>query len=220
MHTRPQLPEPYSTFPAPLQAAALRALGSLAVLSEPLDHRAVQLAERCLAVQAGGPDNGSSAGSAACSLEVQLVAVELLAGSIDAFPNAFSGKLPRLGRLMVPATECPASQAVPPQQGLPAAAGETEAEQLAFVATAAYCRLLLGNKLRLQGAGMLAPVGCALAGGSAHVAAIAQHTVRQLLLAAPPKGRARLCLDLFHQTPLERGWRRLLAEVRPAVAAG
>ncbi|KAL4443283.1 hypothetical protein ABPG75_011020 [Micractinium tetrahymenae] len=208
--------------PACVQAAALRALGRLAVLSEPLCRSAVQLAERCLVP--GGRDEicEGSTGSSGPGLEVQQAAVALLADSIDAFPNAFASKLPLVGRLMVPAAVPSAAQAGASQDGCgaasAAAASAAQAEQLARSAAAAYCRLLLRNKLRLQDAGMLAPVGCALAGGSARVAALARHALRQLLLAAPPKDRARLSLDLFHQTPLERGWRRLLAEelVRPS----
>ena len=78
-------------------------------------------------------------------------------------------------------------------------------------AAAAYCRLLLSNKLKLQG--VLGPVGAALAGGSPQVAAVVRHALRQMLAAgaAAPRERARLCMDLFHQTPLS--CRMQLAEV-------
>lgn len=212
----PYIPQPSHPMAcSPLQAAALRALGCLAVLSEPLCRWAVLQAERCLSAPAGNTHDGGCAGLAP-GMEVQLEAVALLADSIDAFPSAFSGKLQLLGRLMTPAAMPHSGRGDAPQGEPSAAACAAEAEQLALETASAYCRLLLRNKLRLQDAGMLAPVGCALAGGSGRVAAVARHALSQLLLAAPPKGRARLCLDLFHQTPLERGWRQLLAEVRAA----
>lgn len=106
-----------------------------------------------------------------------------------------------------------AKQATQPR---PAAAATTSAlspeqrEQLARVAAASYCRLLLRNKLKLQG--MLGPLGSALAAASPPVAALVQHALRQMLGAAAPKEQARLCMVLFHQTP--PSCRIALAQVR------
>lgn len=215
-----------------LQAAALRALGRLAVLSEPLCCSAVQLAERCLCSSPSTRSGTAGIGSHSCGAsdsraQVQQAAVSLLANAIDAHPNRFGGKLLLIGQLMVPDSTLAGGAATGSLPGAAAAAAAPvpcskpaqPTEQLARVAAGAYCRLLLRNKLKLQDHGMLRPVGCALAGGSACVAAIVRHALCQLLQAAPPKDRARLCLDLFHQTPLERGWRQLLAEVRVRVAA-
>jgi hypothetical protein len=209
-----------------LQAAALRALGRLAALSEPLCCRAVQLAE---------------AGLHASSAEVQQAAVAVLANAIDAYPTGFGDRLLLVGQLMLPAVAVPGaaahqarhpadSQAAEPDDKSAGAAGAAERapeqqsqsqqqqqqqqQQVARAAAAAYCRLLLSNKLKLQG--VLGPVGAALAGGSPQVAAVVRHALRQMLAAgaAAPRERARLCMDLFHQTPLS--CRMQLAEVGTA----
>ncbi|PRW50755.1 NRT1 PTR FAMILY -like [Chlorella sorokiniana] len=220
--------------PAAVQAAALRALGRLALLSEPLSQRAVALAEEAL-----------SSGSGRTGMEVQAAAVALLADAIEAFPNQYSSRLLLIGRLMVPGAEPAAAGGMEPAGGpaessgtgsadaaselaatpqqaqqdqessdgpaaeptvatsrqAPAAAVLTPEQQepLAQAAAAAYCRLLLRNKLKLQG--MLGPLGSALASASPTVAALVQHALRQMLGAAAPKERARLCMALFHQTP-------------------
>lgn len=230
-----------------MQAAALRALGRLAVLSEPLCRRAAAVAEGRL--QAGGSGGAEP---------VREAAVAVLADAIDAFPNAFSCKLVLVGRLMVPGeaaapgegaaaggameagqakeeqaeaedagrveqqpagptgaaavAAAAASAAAAEPEALRAAADASAGQRLAQVAAAAYCRLLLRNKLKLRG--VLGPVGAALAGGAPAVAALVKHALRQMLAAAAPRERARLCLDLFHQTPLPS--RQRLAEVRLA----
>lgn len=246
---------PATLFPL-LQAAALRALGRLALLSEPLSERAVALAEAALA----GGSSRSSAGT-----EVQAAAVALLADAIEAFPNAYSDRLLLIGRLMAPAVQPAAAAAdVEATEGGPAGSGGADAaddhpasqqqqdqeqqaqqeekgseeaaqpaakqaaparpaatatapalspeqrEQLARVAAASYCRLLLRNKLKLQG--MLGPLGSALSAASPPVAALVQHALRQMLGAAAPKEQARLCMALFHQTP--PSCRVALAQVR------
>lgn len=237
------------------QAAALRALGLLALLSEPLSQQAVAAAEAALLGTSGG-------GSGSSSTEVQAAAVALLADAIEAFPNRYSDRLLLIGRLMAPAAaelgsgtavegtpaECsaegsgagaaedgvaadeqaqlvangdgPAQPAARPEapQACPAAPATglpEQQEQLARAAAAAYCRLLLRNRLKLQG--MLGPLGAALATALPPVAALVQHSLRQMLGAAAPKERARLCMALFHQTPL--GCRAALAQVRLGSAA-
>lgn len=237
-----------------LQAAALRALGRLALLSESLSQRAVALAEAAL----GG---GTGGGGSNAATEVQAAAVALLADAIEAFPNLYSDRLLLIGRLMTPDAQPPAAQEQPAngpaesgRAGGADSASETAAsqqqleqagpngdrhaqqeqqaqqvvtaasaslfpeqrEQLARAAAASYCRLLLRNKLKLQG--MLGPLGSALAAASPPVAALVQHALRQMLGAAAPKERARLCMALFHQTP--PGCRVALAQVRPGASGG
>lgn len=204
-----------------LQAAALRALGRLALLSQPLSARAVALAERALQ-----PSAGAGPGSRAAT-EVQQAAVSVLAEAISAFPNSHSDRLLLIGQLMVPlpgepgparaggsAGSCEAAEGAAGEggdgDGSAAARERQQQEQLARCAAAAYCRLLLHNRLKLQG--MLGPVGVALARGAPPVAALVRHALRQLLLAGAPKERARLAMALFHQTPL--ACRLQLAEVR------
>jgi len=106
-----------------------------------------------------------------------------------------------------------AQQAQQPADGIHHAAHQTlspeQQEQLSRASAAAYCRLLLRNKLKLHG--MLGPLGCALAAASPPVVALVQHALRQMLGAAAPKERARLCMALFHQTP--PGCRVALAQV-------
>ena len=181
------------------QAAALRALGLLAVLSESLSRTAVEAAE-------AGLTGGGAAGGAAA--EVQLAAVAVLEAAISAFPNAYSDRLSLIGQRMAP--PCGGEQAPQPPAAAPSPAEQGQGERVARAAAAAYCRLLLRNKLKLQG--QLGPVGSALVAGSAPVAALARHALRQLLGSAPPKDRARLALALFHQTP--PGRRAALAQVR------
>lgn len=207
------------------QAAALRALGRLALLSEPLSRRAVQIAEACLR---GG--SGTSRRGASASLEPQLAAVTVLADAAHAFPNAYSDRLALLGRLMAPreesdgggslpaapGTAAPADSseasaadveeveagtevAAPAETSSPAAAHPAPPERLARAAAAAYCRLLLSDRLRLQSG--LGPVGAALVHGSPSVVAVVRHALAQLLAAAAPKERARLCMAAFHQAP-------------------
>lgn len=208
-----------------LQAAALAALGRLAVLSEPLCRRAVGLAERRLEGPAGTAADASAE-----------AAVEVTAAAVDAFPNAFGSKLLLIGHLMVPAAagqsgaagaeqqdgrqaacEQHSEDAQPDPAEEQAAAGSAPrgaADRLACMAAAAYSRLLLSNKLKLQG--VLGPAGLALArsadsedvvrqGPQSRVAVVVGCALRALLAAAPPRERARLALDLFHQTPLAGG---------------
>lgn len=201
-----------------MQAAALRALCRLTVLSEPLCRRAVQLAE---------------AGLSASSPGVRQAAVEVLADTIDAYPTGFGDRLLLVGQLMLPAVAGPGRDAEQAQQpgagsqaevpgndraGAPAGSARhrsDQQQQMARAAAAAYCRLLLRNKLKLQG--VLSPVGAALAGGSPPVAALVRHALRQMLAAgaAALRERSRLCMDLFHQTP--PSCRAQLAEVRGRV---
>ncbi|GAB4818692.1 hypothetical protein N2152v2_005738 [Parachlorella kessleri] len=117
--------------------------------------------------------------ASSASLAVKAAAVEVLAAVIDAFPSTLSGKLGLIGQLVV-------------QQGI-----SIELQQRA---AAAFARLLLQNKFKLQG--MLAVVGQGLTSGGDKVARILRHSLGQLLRTAGPKERARIALDLFHQTPL------------------
>lgn len=71
-------------------------------------------------------------------------------------------------------------------------------------AAAAYCRLLLKNKLKLQG--MLDVVGNGLADADCMVRNILRQACTQLLRVLAPKERARMAMSLFHETdPGNRG---------------
>lgn len=176
--------------------------------------RAVQLAEAALK---GGRSSGGG------GTEVQEAAVAVLAGAINAHPNLHSGHLLLIGQAMLAPAE--AGQEQPPAQpadsAAPAAAAagaepalqhaEAPRQQLPLAAAAAYCRLLLHNKLKLQG--MLGCLGAALVASPGPVAAIVSRALRQLLGGAAPKERARLAMALFHQAPAD--CRRHLAQVAP-----
>ena len=226
--------------PAEVRAAALRALGRLSLLSEAPCGAAVALAERCLLQRPvasgrdtdGGSGDGGGGEGGDCSPPpccVQLAAVEVLAGAVDAFPNSYGDRLGLLGSRMLSGPTVVAAAAT---SGSVAGGSPGQEQAVAFAAAAAYSRLLLSNKLKLQGA--LGPAGSALAassecgtGGSnsgsngsaaggvaGAVAAVVGRALGQLLGAAAsgPRERARLALDLFHQTPLRH--RRAAAEVR------
>lgn len=214
--------------PAPnaLQAAALRALGRLSLLSQRLSARAVHAAEAV----ARGVANGSG------GAEAQEAAVAVLADAISAFPNTYSDRLLLIGGLLVPGsvprrngTACGATSAesaggapavpvnvqaaaAPPAHGPPL----QQQERLAQTAAHAYCQLLLHNTLKLQG--MLGPLGCTLVRGAPPVAAVVGHALRLRLGPAPPKDRARLAMALFHQAPLS--CRRQVAEALADPVAG
>ena len=89
----------------------------------------------------------------------------------------------------------------PPLANTAAAATAATPDRLRLHAALAYARLLLQNKLRLQG--LLGPVGAALAhdGGSCAAKPLLR-ALRQLLDSAAPRDAARLCMDLFQQTSL------------------
>lgn len=152
----------------------------------------------------------------------------VLANAINAFPNLYSNRLLLIGQAMAPSAEAAGSAPFPAAAGPDPSrsptpgqlAGDADGTDpaasaplcLAQAAAAAYYGLLLRNKLKLQG--MLGPLGSALAASPGPVAAVVSHALRQLLGSAPPKERARLCMALFHQTPL--GCRCRLAQVGPA----
>eukprot|EP00887_Chlorella_sp_A99_P001044 scaffold14.g1044.t1 len=223
-------------------AAAMRALGRLAVLSQPLYTQHMGVVERCL--WGGERGDKRSTGeqarvrnppcATAAAAEVQAAAVAVLADAIDAFPSAFGSRVALLGELMAvaPAADEREDGSAAPPAAEAAVAAAAAAGQLRRHAAAAYARLLLADKLKVES--MLGAVGAVLAagsvgaggrsgrgdgksgagGGADPVAALMLHTARRLLDAArSPKDRARLAIGLFQRTPAHLRGAVLLRDV-------
>lgn len=137
--------------PAPraLQAAALRSLGRFLLLSECCGGH-LPAVERCLRAQQGDAD-GSSAPP-----EVAAAAVAVLADTAHQFPNLHGARLLQIGALALETGPAPGGS------GSGGPDPEQAPEAVRHAAAAAYTRLLLSGRFKLQGA--LGPAGAAIVG--------------------------------------------------------